>query len=204
MRIKILLLLTFFIFSFVETNAQNARKYTTYVVKPGESLRSIAKKVGCRYKEIKNLNPDVDKKHPRVNTTLVIPNKNYGKPKEKKVAPTKGITIHIVKEGNTLFGIAKQYNVTLQSLIEANPYAAKGLQPGQKIRIPSIEEFTVKDENEKVVFYKVQKGDTKWRIATIHHISVDDLDKLNPDHIGELKENENILVPAKKEVAKEV
>jgi len=205
MRIKILLLLSFFVFSFVQINAQNARKYTTYVVKPDETLRSIAKKVGCRYKEIKNLNPDVNKRHPRVNTTLVIPNKNYGKPvKEKKVAAAKGITIHIVKKGNTLFGIAKQYNVTIQSLIEANPHATKGLQLGQKIRIPSKEEYTIQPENRKVVFYKVQKGDTKWRIATIHNISVEELDKLNPKHVGELKENENILVPAKEEIAREI
>ena len=79
---KIFLFLAFFAIAFM-TYAQNAKKYTTYIVKEGESLRQIARKVGCKKKDIKNLNPDVSKK-PEANTVLVVPNKNYGKEKEKK------------------------------------------------------------------------------------------------------------------------
>jgi LysM repeat protein len=204
MRIKNLLILLLFI-TFSQLSAQNAREYTTYIVKDGESLRSIARKIGCRYKEIKNLNPDVDKKHPRVNTTLVIPNKDFGKPiKVVRKKPKTKVKIHVVEKGNTIFSIAKKYNVTVHSLIEANPYAKKGIKPGQKLRIPSVNEFTLQPKNTKVVFYKVQKGDTKWRIATIYQISVKELDKLNPKHVGELKENENIWVPAQKSVSEEI
>lgn len=197
--IILLLFITFQAFS------QDAKKYTTYVVKSGETLKSIAKKVGCKVKEIRNLNPDVDKKKPATNTTLVIPNKNFNKPIIKSSKnPSVKIVVHEVKTGDTFYGIAKKYNVTIQSIKDANPTASEGLKTGQKLRIPPENEFTIQPKSGKVVFYKVKKGDTKWRIATLHNISVVELERINPGLQGELKENENIWVPASDVVSEEV
>ncbi len=194
------LLLSFTISSF----AQDAKKYTTYIVKEGQSLKQIAKIVGCRVKVLKNLNPDMDK-YPTVNTTLVVPNKKYGKKtlkkdKKKPVVAQKKVIVHKVKQGDTFYGIAKEYNVTIQSIKDANPQLTDGLKPNQKIRIPFKEEFTVQKRDYKVVFYKVVQGDTKYSIAKKHKISVEELEKLNPKHEGDLKIDENIVVPALKEV----
>ena len=184
--------------------AQDARKYTTYVVKSGETLKSIAKKVGCKVKEIKNLNPDIGK-NPEVNTTLVIPNKEFGKKKViKKPKTAEKVITHVVAQGEGFYAIAKKYNVTMQSIKDANPDLINGLQVGNRIRIPNESAFTIQPKSGKVVFYKVVKGDTKWRIATFHKISVAALDKLNPEIQGELKEGQNIWVPAPKEVSKEL
>ncbi len=196
MNIKTLLFaLLFFMVS--HAFAQDAKKYTTYVVKSGETLKSIAKKIGCKTKEIKDLNPDVDKKTPRVNTTLVVPNKNFGKLVIKDHSKPKAkVIVHIVAPKETFYGIAKKYNVTIQSIKDANPSIANGLIPGQKIRIPSKSEYTVQPEFGRVVFYKIKKGDTKWRIATVHNISIAELERINPELTGNLKENDNIWVPA--------
>jgi membrane-bound lytic murein transglycosylase D len=44
---------------------------------------------------------------------------------------------HTVKSGETLFGIAREYGVTVPALREANDMdAGAALQPGQKLRIP--------------------------------------------------------------------
>jgi LysM repeat protein len=179
--------------------SQDAKKYTTYVVKSGETLKSIARKIGCKTKVIKNLNPDVSKT-PSVNTTLVVPNKNYGKKiTPKKKIKTEKVITHMVKKGEGFYAIAKKYNVTIQSIKDANPSVAEGLQPGQRIRIPNKSEFTIQPETGKVVFYKVKKGDTKWNIAALHKISVTELDKINPQLKGELKEGDNIWVPTSNE-----
>jgi LysM repeat protein len=203
-RIILLITLTFFL-GLQHNFAQNPKKYTTYVVKSGETLKSIAKKVGCKVKEIKSLNPDISRT-PKVNTTLVIPNKNFGKVTViKHHKPTEKVTVHLVQQGDTFFGIAKKYNVTIQSIKDANPaVVTDGLHPGQKIRIPNKSEFTIQPETGKVVFYKVQKGDTKWHIATMHKITVAELEKMNPEMEGELKENDNIWVPAPEEVPEEI
>jgi len=199
------LLIVLLLFITFEAFSQDAKKYTTYVVKSGETLKSIAKKVGCKVKEIRNLNPDVNKRKPTINTTLVIPNKNFNKPIIKSAKnPKVKIVVHEVKTGDTFYGIAKKYSVTIQSIKDANPSNAEGLKIGQKLRIPPEIEFTVQPESGKVVFYKVKKGDTKWRIATLHNISVIELERINPNLQGELKENENIWVPASEVVPEEV
>ena len=199
---KIIILIGLLLAISLNSYAQNAKKYTTYIVKEGETLKKIAKKVGCRTKEIKNLNPDVAKR-PKANTTLVVPNKDYGKkPKKKKDKKKKiaKVIVHKVKQGDTFYGIAKEYNVTIQSIKDANPQLTDGLKPNQKIRIPFKDEFTVKHKKYKVVFYKVKQSETKWSIAKRHNISVAELDRINPNHEGELKVAENIVVPAPKEV----
>ncbi len=201
---KTALILAFLLVMVTQVFAQDAKKYTTYIVKSGESLKNIAKKVGCKVKEIKNLNPDVNKK-PIVNTTLVVPNKNYGKKQVvNKLAPKEKVITHIVLQGEGFYSIAREYNVTLQSIKDANPSVVNGLQPGQRIRIPNKSEFTLQPESGKVVLYKVVKGDTKWNIATLHKISVAELEKMNPEMQGVLKESDNIWVPAPKEVLEEV
>lgn len=204
MNSKNLLLILLFLVTF-QVFSQDAKKYTTYVVRSGETLKSIAKKVGCKVKEIKNLNPDVDKDDLTANTTLVVPNKKYNKPVIKTDSkPIVKVVVHNVKAGDTFYGIAKEYNVTIQSIKDANPTTADGLKPGQKLRIPPKNEFTVQPETGKVVFYKVKKGDTKWRIATLHDISVLELEGINPNLRGELKENENIWVPASEVIPEDI
>lgn len=185
----------------VQINAQKARKYTTYVVKSGETLRSIAKKVGCRYKEIKNLNPDVDKRHPAVNTTLVVPNKNYGKPVIRDIIPVKKEIYHIVEAGNTFYSIAKKYNVPIIAIKNANPLTSEGLKPGMKLRIPSQEEITVKTKPAKLALYKVKKGDTRWNIASKNKITVSELERINRGLKNGLKIGDNIWIPIKEEVS---
>lgn len=178
--------------------AQNEKKYTTHIVKTGETLRSIAKKYDCKVKEIRNLNPDVDKKDLPVNTTLVVPNPNFGKVVIEKKEPAKEPEKHKtykVKEGDTFYGIAKRFNVTIQSLKETNPQTINGLQAGQFIRIPVQSEFTYEPKHPKLQQYKVKSGDTKWRIANAHKISVLELEHLNPHISEELKEGVNIWVP---------
>ena len=44
--------------------------------------------------------------------------------------------VHFVQSGNTLYGIHKTYNVTLDQIITANPGCEKGLVEGQKLLIP--------------------------------------------------------------------
>lgn len=44
--------------------------------------------------------------------------------------------VHFVQSGNTLYGIHKTYNVSLDQIITANPGCEKGLVEGQKLLIP--------------------------------------------------------------------
>jgi membrane-bound lytic murein transglycosylase D len=61
-------------------------------------------------------------------------------PKAQPKGPEKQIKstdkMHTVKQGDTLSGIARQYNVSVQALRSANKLKTDELNPGQKIRIP--------------------------------------------------------------------
>ncbi len=77
--------------------------------------------------------------------------------------------IHILKRGETLYGISRQYNVPADAIMEYNDLDNPDrLQAGQKIRIPGV--------------YTVSRGDTLYGIARRFSIPVEDLlssNKLN-------------------------
>jgi len=195
--------ISFFVF-FSLLYPQEDRKYITHIVKEGETIKSIAKKYDCKTKEIKNLNPDADEDNLLINTTLVVLNPKLAKNNtQEKVTNNSiqpkienNIVIHIVETGNTIFSIAKKYNIPMQSLREANKLINDNLIVGQKLRIPAQSEFMLKPTEAKVEFYQVKKGDTKWRIATLYNIKVEELEALNPEVKGDLIENQYIWVPA--------
>ena len=46
--------------------------------------------------------------------------------------------IHTVRKGDTLFAIARCYNISESTLLEYNPTAADGLKIDQTLRIPLV------------------------------------------------------------------
>lgn len=190
------LILIFALFIGVNSFAQDVKKYTTHIVKNGETLKTIAKKYDCKVKELKDLNPDVDEDNLVTNTTLVVPRLANSKT-DVKDEKTKSDTIkyHTVEEGNTLFSIAKKYNVTLFALRDANNLKDNNITVGSKLIIPAAETFMVTPVHQKLGYYEVQKGDTKYSIAQKHNISVEELDNINPNQSAELKEHDVLWVP---------
>jgi LysM repeat protein len=64
----------FCILSFAVSCSQQ-KKYVEYNVKKGETMRTIAKDLDMKTKDLLRLNPDIGRK-PAVNTVIIIPNKN--------------------------------------------------------------------------------------------------------------------------------
>ena len=46
--------------------------------------------------------------------------------------------LHFVKQGETLFEIAKAYGITVDHLFKVNPESRGGIKPGQILKIPMI------------------------------------------------------------------
>ena len=129
---KLIFLLTLLM---VFTACGQQKKYVSYTVKKGETLKSIAKDNGIKTKDLLNLNPDVSRK-PSANTVIIIPN-NKKKISDIKTNDYQGLT-HKVKRKETLFSIAKKYNVTVDELKKANDLNGNRLSVGRIIYIPEV------------------------------------------------------------------
>tara|TARA_R110001583_G_scaffold163350_1_gene315462 strand:- start:7339 stop:9033 length:1695 start_codon:yes stop_codon:yes gene_type:complete len=172
---KIKLLLLFLFLSTAITVAQQ-KKYISYTVKKGETIKQIAKNYSLSTRDLLRLNPDVSRR-PAPNTVIIVPNKNFGKV-IKETVKVDG-SLHTVKPKETLFGISKKYNSTIEELKAANPKLTHGVKIGMKLVIPQPRITLVKDSI-NYVLHSVILDDTFYNLTKKYHVSKEDLISLNP------------------------
>ena len=73
---KIIIILFFVV---IATSCAQQKKYLSYTVKKGETLKIIAKRIGVKTKELVRLNPGTGRK-PAPETLIMIPNNKYKPP----------------------------------------------------------------------------------------------------------------------------
>ena len=72
-KFKILIILLFVV---IASSCGQQKKYISYTVKKGETLKGIAKRLGIKTKDLLSLNPDIGRK-PVPETLIIIPNNEY-------------------------------------------------------------------------------------------------------------------------------
>ena len=167
-------------------------KYIKHTISKGENLTIIAKKYGLKPKDIIKANPNAPKIL-KLNSVLLIPNTNQSatiKPNETVANTTPGL--HEVQAKETLWGISKKYNISVEDLKKANPLLeTEGLKIGQQITIPSnviavsdsekTIESSIQTSTDVEVSREVLPKETKYGIAKEFGISVAELEKQNPE-----------------------
>ncbi|MFV8333785.1 amino acid ABC transporter substrate-binding protein [Flavobacterium sp. GSP14] len=172
---------------FFNSSVFSQEKTTTHKVEKGETISQIAQKYNVTPYDIFQLNPDAQSGL-KPNSVLLIPkNKSQQKVVVQKKPVAKMIT-HNVAPKETLYGIEKKYDVSDEALKKANPFLEKeGLQIGQTLVIPSgIGQKTANLLQNQVVFHEVLPKETKYSIAKKYDISIDELEKKNPEIVGNL------------------
>ena len=137
-----------------------------YIVKRGDTLYGISNQFGVSVTELASLNK-VDASSLQVGQTLLIPAKSGTNPDN--------MFLYTVKKGDTLYGIAKLYNISTDEIKKLNYLTNNDIYVGQVIRIPEMytkqEDMYVPDYGN----YVVQKGDTLYSIAKKFDTTVDRL-----------------------------
>ena len=107
----------------------------TYIVRPGDTLSSIAARYGTTVAAIAQANNISNPHLIRVGQRLVVcPGPGGGSPPPP---PGSGSRTYVVRPGDTLSGIALRFNTTVWSLQQANGLANPNLIfPGQVLRVP--------------------------------------------------------------------
>ncbi len=101
-------------------------KYAMHKVKPGDSLYKIGKRYKCNYKLIKKFN--------KLKSNILSVNQRLIIPMDPEFAP-KNDEIYIVKYGDTLSKIAKDFKVDLKRLMDDNKISSSFINIGDKIVI---------------------------------------------------------------------
>lgn len=133
-----------------------------YRVKAGDTLWSIARNFGVTVNQIKEVNK-------LNNNTLSIGELLYIPTKETETIEK---DVYTVKNGDTLYSIARKYNLSVDELKKLNNLTNNTLSIGQKL-------FVSKERPETETLYTVVSGDTLYSIANKFKVSVDNLKLIN-------------------------
>lgn len=144
----------------------------TYTVQRGDTLWNIAKKFNTNVNEIKRLN-NLKSNILYVGQTLRVP--EYYKAEDTNIS-------YVVKRGDSLYSIARQYGVNVNDLKRINNLTSDLLSIGQIINIPSSTTIVTPSEDDIINeenTYVVKNGDTLWSISRIFNVSIDDIKNKN-------------------------
>ncbi|MES2763998.1 MAG: LysM peptidoglycan-binding domain-containing protein [Bacteroidota bacterium] len=115
--------------------------------------------------------------------------------------------IHKVEKGQSLYAIAKIYNMDVNSILAENDEAIDGLKPGQELKIP-VESLMPKQtaaiDTNKYIYHKIVKGETVYAITKKYNIDEKKLTAYNPTISSGLKEGNYVIVGEKKKAATSV
>ncbi len=162
------------------------KAYYIHIVKQNETVSTIS--------QLYNVTPDViTGENPEAlagvheGQVLKIPDaytpKTVIQPVQVIIKDTAGI--HIVKPGETLFSIARQYHVTVKDLYQVNPeLQSDTIEVNQVLKIPGAKpanaSLTGSNEPEgKFIMHKVEPKQTLFSLARIYKVSMDEIRQAN-------------------------
>lgn len=105
----------------------------------------------------------------------------------QKGTPSSRSTIHIVKRGETLWGIAQAYAVTPEKLRRWNGLGRQvRLKPGQTLQVAALAAKGNREAHRgaptstiHALYHRVKSGDTLWEIARAHDVTPEELRRWN-------------------------
>ncbi|MEO8235752.1 MAG: LysM peptidoglycan-binding domain-containing protein [Flavobacterium sp.] len=106
------------LFFFITINVFSQENNIKHIVAKGESIYQIAKRYNVKQDDIFKLNPNAKNKL-KINSILLIPKSNSDL--SNNTLPI----IHEVLPKQTLYGISKQYKVSIEDIKNANPIIEK-------------------------------------------------------------------------------
>ena len=146
-----------------------------YTVKSGDTLYSIANKYNLSVDELKKLN------------NLTSNSLSIGQKLNVSTSSQDAETTYTVVKGDTLYGIANKFGVTVDNLKTINNLTNNILSLGQVLKIPV-------SQNDKLT-YSVKKGDSLYSIARTYNTTVDTIKKLNNLSSNTLSIGQTLILP---------
>lgn len=175
-----------------------------YDVQPKESIYQVAHKLGVTREQITEHNPSAaDGLKPRMRLYFPISDFAADPGTRKAVyAAAAGISTHVVKKGETIYGIARQYGMSPDYLASLNPQAADGIKVGDVLKITDGSADTASQNSDSsprtaskgaaasvstalrdadgYLIYEIKPGDTLFSIANNNGVTLESMLEANP------------------------
>lgn len=97
---------------------------------------------------------------------------------------------HTVEKGDTLFGISRKYNISVDDLLRLNPESKDG-----NIKIGEVLRLDGKGSSKQLGYIILKPKETIYGISKQYRISETDLKALNPDLNNQMKAGSRIILP---------
>lgn len=168
----------------------------TYKVKKGETLSDIAEKNNVSVADIKSLN-NLHSSSIRPGQQLQLVSKDV-QPEQEAIAKTEKTIVHKVESGESLYLIAKKYNVAIDELKRLNNLDGAKLKPGQSLSINTLVESSNSTAEKKTVkpkiTHKVKSGESFYSLAKKYGCSVNDIKEWNSKPDNKLNPGDKIII----------
>ncbi|MBS7256065.1 muramidase family protein [Flavobacterium branchiicola] len=178
---------------------QKQEQQITHVVGAKETLYGLSKQYNVSVESIQEANKEILANGLQIGQELVIPQNVSNPAKTENVTSSKLTHLVIAKE--SLFSIARQYNVSVQDLENLNKdLLQNGLQIGQTIAIPNKRKTLdgrVRVINQETIFHVVEPKETKFSIAKKYEISIEQLESQNPEIVNGLVVGNKLAINTK-------
>ncbi len=179
-----------------------ANRKDVHIVQDGETLFGIARQYSVTVDELKKWN-NLQKSAIHLGQALSLkPPEKESEKQEQKGSKSEALPVyHTVKKGETLFGIAQQYNLSTKQLKKRNKLSSDQLDLGQKIRIRPKEnnnQQAVKPRSKKgnkKKTHTVQSGETLFGIAQSHDVTIKALKKANDLKKNRIQKGQELIIP---------
>ncbi|WP_246197271.1 LysM peptidoglycan-binding domain-containing protein [Cytobacillus depressus] len=108
-------------------NEQVVKKSTSYTIQKGDTLYSLAKQYGVSVEDLKKKN-NIQLDQLSVGGQIIVPAESFERKKEE--------VTYTVVPGDTLWGIAKRFGLTVEDLAKENGLNKEMVLIGQKLNVP--------------------------------------------------------------------
>ena len=154
-------------------NKTNDINWISHTVNKGDNLWDLAIKYDTEVdviKEVNYLNSDLLS----INDNLLIP---LGKTKSNNFIPYE---MYIVSEGDTLWSIAKKYNLNVNNLARMNSLNKNEyLQLGQQLSIGNKNIYRNMESKKRTILYSVKQGDNLFKISELFDVTISSIEEIN-------------------------
>lgn len=177
----------------------------TKVLSSSDSLEKISKRAGISLSRLQTANPGVSKL--KAGQLILLPasvNMSSKAVAAKKIpegsvktAASQFAQSHVVKAKETLYAIARKYNVDVESLKKFNGLQnGAALKAGAELNIPGKSSVKAGPSGKlgKKQYYVVKAKDSLWNIAKRHNITVEELKRLNKIDEKGLRPGSSLIV----------